>query len=99
MAPCWFEKWSLRNERPNTQSGKVYFLTRKHTRRLHSRDQHVYIGGVDCAELCPLNYAPLCGTDGVTYSNGCFLSQAACLQRTEIGIQYEGQCEGALETS
>ncbi len=37
--------------------------------------------------ICPLYYDPVCGVDGVTYSNGCF---AAC---AGVKIEHEGPCE------
>ena len=37
-------------------------------------------------EACPEVYAPVCGCDGVTYSNACFADMAG------VAIDYRGPC-------
>lgn len=37
-------------------------------------------------ELCPQNYKPVCGCNGVTYSNSCFARMAG------VNVQHDGKC-------
>lgn len=48
-----------------------------------------------CEFACFRNYEPVCGTNGVTYSNRCDLNQAQCVDPT-ILLAYAGEC---LETA
>nr|XP_053655889.1 turripeptide Lol9.1-like [Cherax quadricarinatus] len=46
-----------------------------------------------CAQACIALYAPVCGTDGVTYSNSCFLGIAACENpQLNLRIAHQGKC-------
>ena len=46
----------------------------------------------DCAKICTKMWSPLCGTDGVTYSNECGLEIATCMDET-IKLAYKGSCK------
>jgi len=45
-----------------------------------------------CPEFCIEIYQPVCGSNGETYSNGCYLQMAACSSTAPITQAYEGEC-------
>ena len=46
-----------------------------------------------CPDVCPLDYSPVCGTDGQTYSNQCQLQLEACnTNNAQLRIAYAGIC-------
>lgn len=53
--------------------------------------------GVCCGQRCPSVcfdvYEPVCGTDGKTYSNRCYLGVANCQSNGKIALDYTGRCE------
>ena len=44
-----------------------------------------------CPRICPANYAPVCGSNGQTYSNNCALNVAAC-EDPSITKVSDGEC-------
>merc|ERR1711879_358119 len=45
-----------------------------------------------CPDMCMKMYAPVCGTDQITYSNVCFLELAQCNNYPELEVAYQGEC-------
>ncbi|CAM5133110.1 unnamed protein product [Eretmochelys imbricata] len=41
---------------------------------------------------CLRNYAPVCGTDGITHSNECLLCEKIFETGVPIGIKRKGEC-------
>ena len=54
---------------------------------------HVFSETSTCNKACPRNFQPVCGSDGITYSNLCLLKHAACEQKKTIDVAKEGNCE------
>merc|ERR1711936_694311 len=49
-----------------------------------------------CMVVCPRIIKPLCGTDGKTYNNRCFLDAAkTCDNKPRLAVAHEGRCRVA----
>uniref|UniRef100_A0A8D0S9I8 Kazal-like domain-containing protein n=1 Tax=Sus scrofa TaxID=9823 RepID=A0A8D0S9I8_PIG len=45
---------------------------------------------------CHTNYIPVCGSNGDTYQNECFLRRAACKHQKEITVVARGPCYSGM---
>ncbi|XP_054715535.1 agrin-like [Uloborus diversus] len=46
-----------------------------------------------CQEICSDVFAPVCGSDGVTYSSDCQLRMASCTKQRRIFTKHQGPCD------
>ncbi|GFW86533.1 hypothetical protein TNCV_4333171 [Trichonephila clavipes] len=47
--------------------------------------------GCECP-TCPERFEPVCGSDGISYTNECKMKRESCEERKEISIAYMGLC-------
>eukprot|EP00064_Thunnus_orientalis_P022477 superscaffoldBa00007597_g22675 len=52
----------------------------------------VFVSQSTDSSECPKKYVPVCGSNGDTYQNECFLRRAACKKQRAITILSEGPC-------
>lgn len=99
---CFMKRWSCQSNKPIyvSYSGpcasdpvpEIIFAG------LETEEQFIE----DCNLRCTNEYRPVCGNNGQTYDNPCHLDQTNCLEGTNVGIAFQGDCSSpplaALET-
>ncbi|XP_076369513.1 agrin-like isoform X2 [Tachypleus tridentatus] len=46
-----------------------------------------------CRDACSEIFAPICGSDGVTYMSDCVMRMASCTQQRTIFVKHQGPCD------
>ncbi|KAK6192542.1 hypothetical protein SNE40_003992 [Patella caerulea] len=46
-----------------------------------------------CLLACPFIWMPVCGDNGVTYSNTCTMESLTCMQNIQVEITHDGACD------
>uniref|UniRef100_A0A3Q2ZJ83 Kazal-like domain-containing protein n=1 Tax=Hippocampus comes TaxID=109280 RepID=A0A3Q2ZJ83_HIPCM len=57
--------------------------------RISARPQ---CSGTALTRACPLDYSPVCGSDGITYANECALCISQLEKKVDIVIVKDGPC-------
>ena len=52
----------------------------------------------ECLSNCPINYEPVCGSNGETFSNECKLRMESCKRGVNLFVRYPSSCESGRKT-
>ncbi|XP_061690776.1 probable pancreatic secretory proteinase inhibitor isoform X1 [Syngnathoides biaculeatus] len=83
---------SNRREKPGSRKPNEQTPRTRDTGKLDKTRDEPECSGTTLTRACPLNYSPVCGSDGVTYSNECALCVRRLEKKSDIVIVKDGPC-------
>ena len=56
------------------------------------KNQETGVNECSCNRICTREYAPVCGTDGKTYSTECMMKLMVCGEGSDVTLKHPGEC-------